>query len=275
MQAEFLTILKNALAEDIGSGDVTVAATIPSALEGRFRLAAREKLVVCGLELAAEAFRQLSPASRFETTIADGAHVAKGTQLGLITGPVAAILTAERVALNLLQRMSAVATLTRQYVDAVAGTGAVIRDTRKTMPGLRALDKYAVRIGGGTNHRMGLYDEILIKDNHIAACGGSITNALRAAQQMGKPITLECDTLTQVEAALKSGIPLAVILLDNMSPEQIRQAVRLCAGRVKLEASGGITLANIRNYAETGVNYIAIGALTHSAPSVDIGLDEA
>ena len=196
--------------------------------------------------------------------------VGPGTVIATVQGAVAPILTGERVALNLWQRMSGIATLTRQYVQAVKGTKAVIRDTRKTMPGLRVLDKYAVRMGGGQNLRMRLDDAVLIKDNHIAACG-SVAIAIQKARSQNLPVTVECDTLEQVKEALSAGVD--SILLDNMSPDLLRQAVALVKGKVKLEASGGVTLANVRAIAETGVDYIAIGALTHSARSVDIGLD--
>ena len=272
MQPAIRTIIVHALAEDIGAGDVTSAATIPAGARGKFHLAAREEMVVCGLDVARGVFAQLSPAIRFETFCSEGDVVKAGTKLAEIEGEVAPILAGERVALNLMQRMSGVATVTRQYVQAVAGTKAIIRDTRKTIPGLRILDKYAVLTGGGQNHRMRLDDAVLIKDNHIAMCGG-IAQAVTSAKKQRLPVTVECDTLPQLEAALAAGAD--AVLLDNMPPELLRQAVQINAGRVKLEASGGVTLKNVRAIAETGVDYIAIGALTHSVRAVDIGLDDA
>jgi nicotinate-nucleotide pyrophosphorylase (carboxylating) len=271
MDLEIKNIIAQALKEDIGAGDVTVAATIPADMQGTFTFVAREKLVVCGLNVVAQVFAQLSPNIVFSPLFAEGQGVEAGVKLAKVSGAVRHILTAERVALNLIQRMSGVATITQQYVHAVKGTKAIIRDTRKTMPNLRVLDKYAVRIGGGQNHRMRLDDAILIKDNHIAACG-SVKIAIAKAKQQNLPITVECDTLEQVAEALAAGVD--AILLDNMSPEMLTQAVKQVGGKVKLEASGGITLSNVRQVAETGVDYIAIGALTHSVRGVDIGLDD-
>ena len=270
MEQEIQDIIIRALHEDIGRGDVTVIATIPVEAQGSFKFVAREKMVVCGSEIAAHVFGQHSPEIHFRNLVKDGEMVNPGTMIATVEGPTASILTGERVALNLWQRMSGIATLTHEYVEAVKGTKAIIRDTRKTMPGLRVLDKYAVRMGGGQNHRMRLDDAVLIKDNHIAACG-TVTAAVQKARSQNLPVTVECDTLQQVEEALKAGVD--SILLDNMSPELLRQAVALVKGKVKLEASGGVTLKNVRAIAETGVDYIAIGALTHSARSVDIGLD--
>lgn len=270
MDLEIKNIIAQALKEDVGKGDVTVAATIPPDMQGEFTFVAREKLVVCGLDVAAQVFALLSPNIVFTSLVTEGQGVAAGTKLATVKGSVSNILTGERVALNLMQRMSGVATITKQYVDAVKGTKAIIRDTRKTMPNLRVLDKYAVRIGGGQNHRMRLDDAILIKDNHIAACG-SVKIAIEKAKQQNLPITVECDTLEQVAETLAAGAD--AILLDNMSPEMLTQAVKQVNGKVKLEASGGITLTNVRTVAETGVDYIAIGALTHSVRAVDIGLD--
>jgi nicotinate-nucleotide pyrophosphorylase (carboxylating) len=270
MEQEIQDIIIRALHEDIGRGDVTVSATIPADARGSFKFVAREKMVVCGSEIASHVFGQLSPEIHFHGLIKDGAMVNPGTVIATVEGPTASILTGERVALNLWQRMSGIATITHSYVEAVQGTKAIIRDTRKTMPGLRVLDKYAVRMGGGQNHRMRLDDAVLIKDNHIAACG-SVTAAIQKARSQNLPVMVECDTLQQVEEALKAGVD--SILLDNMSPEMLRQAVAVVKGRVKLEASGGVTLKNVRAIAETGVDYIAIGALTHSARAVDIGLD--
>ena len=270
MQPEIQDIIIRALHEDIGRGDVTVTATIPPEARGSFKFVAREKMIVCGAKIAEQVFAQLSPDISFHARVKEGEMVQPGTVIATIEGFTAPILTGERVALNLWQRMCGIATLTHEYVQAVKGTKAIIRDTRKTMPGLRVLDKYAVLMGGGQNHRMRLDDAVLIKDNHIAACG-SVTAAIQKARGQNLPVTVECDTLAQVEEALRAGVD--SILLDNMSPDLLRQAVALVKGKVKLEASGGVTLSNISAIAETGVDYIAIGALTHSARSVDIGLD--
>lgn len=266
-------IVKAALKEDLDeAGDITSAATLPPGLEAAFRIVARHDLVVCGLEAAAEAFSTVDKTLRFTAKAKDGDQVKTGALLAEVSGHAASILTAERTALNLMQRMSGVATLTKRYVEAVAGTGAVVLDTRKTMPGLRMLDKYAVRMGGGQNHRIGLYDGILIKDNHIAASGGVAQAVAAAKKRQSLPVTVECDTLEQAAEALVAGADR--LLLDNMNVATLRQAVAVVGGKVKLEASGGITLETIREVAETGVDFIAVGAITHSAPAVDIGLDE-
>ena len=270
MDLEIKNIIAQALQEDIGAGDVTVAATIPADLQGIFTFVAREKMVTCGLHVVEKVFAQLSPDIVFTTLVTEGQRVEGGVKLATVSGAVGSILMGERVALNLMQRMSGIATVTQQYVQAVKGTKAIIRDTRKTMPNLRILDKYAVRIGGGENHRMRLDDAILIKDNHIAACG-SVIIAVQKAKAQKLPVTVECDTLEEVKEALSAGAD--SILLDNMPPEMLTQAVKLVNGKLKLEASGGVTLANIRQVAETGVDYIAVGALTHSIIAVDIGLD--
>lgn len=270
MELEIKNIIAAALKEDVGNGDITVASTIPKDTQGKFTFIAREAMVVCGVDVVAEVYAQLSPELIFTPLVAEGQGVVAGAKIATIRGAVGHILTGERVALNLMQRMSGVATVTRTYGEAVKGTKAIIRDTRKTIPNLRILDKYAVRVGGGQNHRMRLDDAILIKDNHIAACG-SVKIAVEKAKMQKLPVTVECDTLEQVAQALSAGAD--AILLDNMPPETLSQAVRFVGGRVKLEASGGITLANVRQVAETGVDYIAIGALTHSVRAVDIGLD--
>ena len=269
------SLIQLALAEDLADGeDVTTAATVPAATRGRAGLIARSAGVVAGLPVAAAAF-QLGPGGA-EVSIgydaADGARVSPGQQVLTVGGPVAAILTAERTALNLLCHLSGVATLTRRFADEVAGTHARIRDTRKTMPGLRALQKYAVRCGGGVNHRMSLSDAALVKDNHVAAAGsvGAAFAAVRR-QAPGVPVEVECDTLAQVAEALGAGADL--ILLDNFSVADMAAAVELTAGRAKLEASGRITIDSARAVAQTGVDYLAVGALTHSAPVLDIGLD--
>jgi nicotinate-nucleotide pyrophosphorylase (carboxylating) len=262
-----------ALAEDLAGGsDVTTASTVPAAERGRADLVARTPGVVAGLPVAAAVFWLVSPEVHSAPQAADGDRIAAGQPVLTVSGPIGPILTAERTALNLLCHLSGVATLTRRWVDAVAGTRAQIRDTRKTLPGLRALEKYAVRCGGGINHRMSLSDAALIKDNHVAAAGsvGAAFAAVRAAAP-GLPLEVECDTLDQVAQALAAGADL--ILLDNFDVPALAQAVVLVAGRALLEASGGLTLAGARAVAETGVDYLAVGALTHSAPALDIGLD--
>jgi nicotinate-nucleotide pyrophosphorylase (carboxylating) len=262
-----------ALAEDLAGGsDVTTAATVPPAERGRADLVARAPGVVAGLPIAAAVFAATSPDVQCTPLAADGDEVHSGQRLLTVSGPVGPILTAERTALNFLCHLSGVATLTRCWVDAVAGTGASIRDTRKTLPGLRALEKYAVRCGGGVNHRMSLSDAALIKDNHVAAAGsvGAAFAAVRATAP-GLPLEVECDTVDQIAEALTAGADL--ILLDNFEVPELAAAVRLADGRALLEASGGLVLANARSVAETGVDYLAVGALTHSAPALDIGLD--
>jgi len=262
-----------ALAEDLAGGtDVTTDATVPAAARGRADLVARAPGVVAGLSVAAAVFALASADLECTELAADGDRVAAAEPVLTVTGPVRAILTAERSALNLLCHLSGVATLTRRWAEAVAGTTAAIRDTRKTTPGLRALEKYAVRCGGGVNHRMSLSDAALIKDNHVAAAG-SVARAFAEvrAQAPGLPLEIECDTLDQVAEALAAGADL--ILLDNFTVTDMVAAVRLAGGRALLEASGGLTLTSARAVAETGVDYLAVGALTHSAPALDIGLD--
>ncbi len=262
-----------ALAEDLAGGvDVTTAATVPPGERGRADLVAREAGVVAGLPVAETVFSLVSAELDCAPLVADGDRVAPGQSLMTVSGPISPILTAERTALNLLCHLSGVATLTRCWVDAVAGTAARIRDTRKTLPGMRALEKYAVRCGGGVNHRMSLSDAALIKDNHVAAAG-SVSAAFAAvrAHAPGLPLEVECDTLEQVGEALAAGADL--ILLDNFDLPAMAAAVRLAHGRALLEASGGLALASARRVAETGVDYLAVGALTHSAAALDIGLD--
>jgi len=262
-----------ALAEDLaGDIDVTTAATVPSGELGRGDLVARAPGVIAGLPVAAIVFWLASPDVQCTQLAADGDEVHAGQRLLTVSGPVGPILTAERTTLNLLCHLSGVATLTREWVDAVAGTSASIRDTRKTTPGLRALEKYAVRCGGGVNHRMSLSDAALIKDNHVAAAGsvGAAFAAVRAYAP-GLPLEVECDTLDQVAEALAAGADL--ILLDNFDVQALAAAVRLTDGRALLEASGGLVLEGARAVAETGVDFLAVGALTHSAPALDIGLD--
>jgi len=261
-----------ALAEDIGAGDVTTEAIVPEDAVGTAELLLKEPGVVCGLRAAESTFRALDPEVRFETLASDCDRVHEPPAVvARISGSLRAILTGERVALNFLGRLSGIATLTRRYADAVDGTGAAILDTRKTTPGLRALEKHAVACGGGRNHRFGLDDAILVKDNHLRAAG-SVTRAVelvRGASEL--PVGVECETLDQVAEALGLGVDR--ILLDNMTPDELREAVSLTAGRARLEASGGVTLDTVRAVAETGVDEISVGALTHSAPSLDVSLE--
>ena len=259
-----------ALAEDVGEGDVTTEATVDAEAVGVATLVLRESGVVCGLRAAEIVFRALDEEVAFDALVEDGARVEAGPVAG-VSGSLRMILTGERTALNFLARLSGIATLTRRYVDAVEGTSVAILDTRKTTPGLRALEKYAVLTGGGHNHRFGLDDGVLVKDNHLRA-SGSIREAverLRAATDL--PVEVECDTLRQVEVAIAAGVD--AILLDNMSVDELRAAVALVGGRARLEASGGVTLETIRAIAETGVDEISIGALTHSARSLDVSLE--
>ncbi len=266
-----------ALAEDIGTGDVTTLSMVPETAQATAVMRGREPLVCAGLEFARVSFQQLSPKVRVTAAATDGQRTTAGQELLKISGPARALLSAERVALNFVQRLSGVATLTAAFVEAVKGTGAVILDTRKTTPGWRRFEKYAVACGGGRNHRLGLHDMVLVKDNHLAALraepGGAIAAAVRRARERypGLRIEVEADTLDQVDQALAAGADL--ILLDNMSLAQLRLAVQKCKGRARTEASGGVTLATVRGIAETGVDLISVGALTHSARAVDIGLD--
>ena len=263
------------LAEDLGTGgDVTSAATIPGDARFTADLNCREPIVVAGLEITAAFFRALDAEVSIEPLVQDGDRVETGTVLMRLTGNARAMLTAERSALNTLQHLSGIATLTRRYVDAIEGTGAVLLDTRKTIPGLRVLEKYAARMGGAHNHRMRLDDGVLIKDNHVAVCGG-VAEAVRAAKaaNTGLQIQVEVDRVAQIEPALAAGADR--LLLDNMPPPALREAVALVAGRVPLEASGGVRLDTIRAIAETGVDFISLGRITQSAPAVDIGLDYA
>ncbi len=263
-----------ALAEDLGlQGDITTNATVAASAKSEALIAARKPGVICGLQLAEAAFRLLDPAVRFDVIVEDGESVAKDAIIARISGNARALLTAERVALNYMGRLSGIATLTRHYVQAIHGTQAKIADTRKTTPGLRAFEKYAVRCGGGQNHRTGLFDAVLIKDNHIVAAGGiskAVTAARAAAGHMVK-IEVEVDTLEQLDEVLKHKVD--AVLLDNMTPDQLRTAVKLVAGRCLTEASGGVNLETVRAIAETGVDMISVGALTHSASVLDLGLD--
>lgn len=269
-QQEFL---RQVLAEDLGTGgDVTSAATIPAGARFSAQVVAREPIIVAGLEIAAAFFRALDDAAEVTLLAADGESAR--AEVMRIEGNARALLAAERPALNTLQHLSGIATLTRLYVDAIAGTGAVLLDTRKTTPGLRALEKYATRMGGAHNHRMRLDDGVLIKDNHVALCGG-VAQAVSAAKAAGTglPVQVEVDRIDQIEPALAAGADR--LLLDNMPPATLRAAVALVSGRVPLEASGGVTLDTIRAIAETGVDFISVGRITQSAPAVDIGMDYA
>ena len=267
--------VRRVLAEDLGTGgDVTSKATI--AADARFTAAmnCRQAIVVAGLELAADFFRALDASVEVEMLANDGDSLAHGTTMMRLAGNAQAMLAAERAALNTLQHLSGIATLTRRYVDAIAGTGTVLLDTRKTVPGLRVLDKYAARMGGAENHRMRLDDGVLIKDNHVAVCGG-VAEAVRRAKaaNTGLQVQVEVDRIDQIGPALDAGADR--LLLDNMDPAMLREAVALVGGRVPLEASGGVTLETIRFLAETGVDFISVGRITQSAPAVDIGLDYA
>jgi nicotinate-nucleotide pyrophosphorylase (carboxylating) len=261
-----------ALAEDVGEGDVTTEATVDAEAVGTAALSLREPGVVCGLRAAETVFSALDPELRFEPLVAEGAVLENApAEVAIVAGSERAILTGERTALNFLGRLSGIATLTRRYVDAVAGTGVAILDTRKTTPGLRALEKHAVACGGGRNHRFGLDDGVLVKDNHLRAAGSirAAVERLRAATDLS--VEVECDTLEQVQEALAVGVD--AILLDNMPLDELRAAVALARGRARLEASGGVTLETVRAIAETGVEEISVGALTHSARSLDVSLE--
>jgi nicotinate-nucleotide pyrophosphorylase (carboxylating) len=262
------------LAEDLGEGgDITSAAVIPA--EARFTgvMDSRDAITVAGVDIAEAFFRRLDPQVQVERLVADGDRVAAGTDLLRLHGSARAMLTAERAALNTVQHLSGIATLTRAYVDAIAGTGATLLDTRKTLPGLRMLEKYATRKGGAQNHRMGLWDAAMIKDNHVAVAG-SVAEAVRRAVSAGiARIIVEVDRVDQIAPALEAGA--THLLLDNMAPSVLREAVALVNGRVPTEASGGVRLDTIRAIAETGVTYVSVGRLTQSAPAADIGLDFA
>jgi nicotinate-nucleotide pyrophosphorylase (carboxylating) len=266
-------VVERALAEDVGSGDLTTNAIVPTVQRWRARLLLEQPGVVAGVPVAEAVFRALDSGVSLRALVPEGTVVDEvPTAVAELEGPARALLTGERVALNLFARMCGIATLTRRYVDLVDGTGATSLDTRKTTPGLRALEKYAVRCGGGTNHRMGLDDAILIKDNHVRIAGG-IEPALAAVRAAGsdRPVEIEADTLPQVEQALHAGA--GRILLDNMTPDEVARAVALVGGRALLEASGGIGEDDVRAYAETGVDFISIGALTHGARSLHVSLE--
>lgn len=272
-------LIEQALIEDIGAGDVTTDAVIPRELAGSGEIIVKSHGIVSGLEVAAMVFSLIDVTLEFEQTLPDGAEVDPMTVAGRVSGPLAGILKGERTALNILQRMSGISTMTRKFVDAIAGTRAAIIDTRKTAPGLRILDKLAVRLGGGSNHRFGLDDMVLIKDNHIAAAG-SIRTAVERCRQylttcnLNLAIEVETDNLNEVREAIDTpGV--TRIMLDNFSVEEMRAAVAIIGRKVEVEASGGITLSRVHAIAETGVDYISVGALTHSAPALDISLDIA
>ena len=262
-----------ALAEDLGKGDITTEAVIPADTRLKLVMATRQDIVLAGLPVAIEVFKRLAASAEITLEAGDGDRLRAGAVIARLEGPAAGLLSAERTALNILQTLSGIATLTGAYVDRIEGTGVVLLDTRKTLPGLRALSKYATALGGAANHRLALDDGVLIKDNHIAVAGGA-SEATRRAKAAGlKDIEVECDTIEQVKEALDAGADR--LLLDNMAPETLREAVAVTGGRVPLEASGGVTLENIAGIAATGVDFISVGAITHSAPAVDIGLDLA
>ncbi|MGB9739872.1 carboxylating nicotinate-nucleotide diphosphorylase [Chloroflexus sp.] len=271
------TIVSQALAEDIGNGDITTLAAIPANITTTAYIVTREAGVIAGLPLVAAVFRQLDPTVRVTCHITDGTPVSAGTTVATLTGSARSILSGERVALNLLQRLSGIATLTAHYVAAIAGTRAQIIDTRKTTPGLRVLEKYAVRMGGGRNHRFGLYDGVMLKDNHLAilaAHGVDLATAIaRVRAQIGPMVRLEVEVECVTDAIIAAEAGADLILLDNMPLDQLRAAVQAVGGRAKTEASGGVTLQTVRAIAETGVDYISVGALTHSVRALDIGLD--
>jgi nicotinate-nucleotide pyrophosphorylase (carboxylating) len=272
-RSTWLPLVERALAEDLGSGDVTSNACLPASLQLEAEIEARAPLVVCGLAVAAACFAAVDGQVELTPLREDGDFVTGAAPIARVSGSARSVLAGERIALNFLGRLCGVASLTRRYVEAVAGTGARILDTRKTLPGWRALDKYAVSLGGGTNHRFGLYDAVLIKDNHIAAAGG-VGAAVKAARASAAPhlaIQVEVESLAQAEEAVQAGA--TMLLLDNRTPAELREYVARWGERVSLEASGGVTLANVRAIAETGVHRISIGALTHSAPAADVALE--
>jgi nicotinate-nucleotide pyrophosphorylase (carboxylating) len=273
-RADYVEIVGRALSEDLGrQGDITSDACVPQNAESKAVFLARARGVVAGLDVAAYVFEALDPSVSFDRLVGDGERVEAGTEIARIAGHSRSILTGERTALNLLGRMSGVATATAELVDAISGTGAKISDTRKTMPGLRALDKYAVRVGGGMNHRFGLYDAVMIKDNHLIAAGSiaGAVSAVRATIRPGLMVEVEVENLEQLAEVLETDADR--VLLDNMGPELLRKAVEMVDGRMTTEASGGVTLDNVRQLAETGVDIISVGWITHSAPQLDIALD--
>ena len=274
-QFDLQGFVRATLAEDLGptSKDVTSESVIPADIQFAGIMDSRDAITVAGLPIAAAFFRSLDPAMDIAMLVEDGQQVPAGTDLMRLKGNARAMLTAERSALNTVQHLSGIATMTRQYVDAIAGTGCILLDTRKTIPGLRVLEKYATRMGGATNHRMGLWDAAMIKDNHVAVAGGVAEAVARARNAGVERIILEVDSIAQIEPGLAAGA--SHLLLDNMDADTLREAVALIAGRVPTEASGGVTLETIHAKAETGITYISVGRLTQSAPAADIGLDFA
>ena len=273
-EAEVVRLVKAALDEDEASNDLTTLATVLPSRRARAMLVARESGVICGMPLALATFCRCDEKVEIRVDVEDAQHVEPGTTLFFLNGKARGVLAAERTALNFLQRLSGIATLTSRYVEAVRGTGVRILDTRKTTPGWRRLEKYAVRCGGGINHRETLADAVLIKDNHLAAVDGDIATAVRRSRELSPPLTVvevECDRLDQVRASLDAGAD--AVLLDNMDLAMLREAVALVAGRLVTEASGGVRLDTVRAIAETGVNRISVGALTHSAPAMNLALD--
>ena len=273
-QDELRNLVRSALDEDEAFNDLTTIATVVSDRHARGQLVARAEGVLCGVPLAVEAFRQLDPKVTIRVDLEDGARLKRGSNILYLSGHARALLAAERVALNFMQRLSGIATLTARYVDAVKGTHAKILDTRKTTPGWRLLEKYAVRAGGGTNHRLNLSAAVLIKDNHLAAVDGDVGLAVRRARDLAPPgtkIEVECDRIEQVGAAVESGAD--IIMFDNMSPDVMARCVELVGGRATTEASGGVSLQTVRAIAQAGVDWISVGALTHSAPALDLALD--
>jgi nicotinate-nucleotide pyrophosphorylase (carboxylating) len=270
-------IVARALAEDIGTGDLTSMAAVPAEVQAEAAFVLREPAVVCGLPVARAVFAAVDPALELRTLLPEGARAEAGATIAIVFGPARGMLSGERVALNLLQRMCGIATLTARYVEAISGTKARILDTRKTTPGLRALEKYAVRTGGGTNHRFALYDGVMLKDNHLAilaAQGFGLADAVRRVRaSVGPMVRVEVEVESVEQAAVAAAAGADMILLDNMPPDELRAAVAVIAGRALAEASGGITMATIRAVAESGVDFISVGALTHSARALDIGLD--
>jgi nicotinate-nucleotide pyrophosphorylase (carboxylating) len=273
-QDQLSSLVRSALEEDQAFNDVTTIATVLSSRRARAALVTRQAGTIAGVSLAVEAFRLLDPKISMRVDAEDGTRLPKGGLVVFMTGHARALLSAERTALNFMQRLSGIATLTSKFVDAVKGTRARILDTRKTTPGWRKLEKYAVRAGGGVNHRLDLARAVLIKDNHLKAVDGDVGVAVRRVRDLapaGAKVEVECDSLEQVRAAIDAGAD--ELLLDNMAPDVIREAVRMADGRVVLEASGGVTLDNVRAIAETGVDYISVGALTHSPPALNLALD--
>jgi nicotinate-nucleotide pyrophosphorylase (carboxylating) len=268
------SLVRSALEEDQAFNDVTTIATVLSTRRARASLVSRQSGCIAGVSLALEAFRMLDPKISMRVDAEDGTRVEKGSSVLFMTGHARGLLSAERTALNFMQRLSGIATLTSRFVDAVKGTKAKILDTRKTTPGWRKLEKYAVRAGGGVNHRLDLARAVLIKDNHLKACDGDVGVAVRRVRDLAPPgakIEVECDTLDQVRASVDAGVD--EVLVDNMPIDAIREAVAIAAGRVCVEASGGVTIDNVRVIAETGVDYISVGALTHSPPAMNLALD--